>query len=896
MSKKFQLLTLAALLCCLGAKAQLSSNPDKFLGNITTSYQVDYGKEKFYTLWNQITCENESKWASIEGNNNSFNFGGSDNAYNYAKSHNFPFKFHALIWGAQYPTWIESMTPEQRYKEIVQWMDKVKERYPNLQLIDVANECINGHQQGTKYFIEALGGAGTTGWDWLIKAFELAYERWPNAILIYNDFNTFQWNTDQYIDLVKTLRNAGAPIDAYGCQSHDLTNCSLSNFKSSMTKLQNALKMPMYSTEYDIGTTDDDLQLQRYKEQIPYMWESEYCAGITLWGYIYGKTWTNDGKDANGNTINAGHSGIIKNGVDRPAMTWLRQYMQSDAAKNAKSPFPGMVKEASVYVKPASIYVERDRETTITVRAKMRTKTIEKVELYAKGNLIATMTEAPYVATYTPAATGAHELKAVVTCTDGSKYERYSNITVSNPRTPFNNTPTELPGVLEAENFDMGAEGIAYHDNNSAKEGTGSSYRTDVTGADVEKGGTGYTLGYTQVGEWVEYTVNVKKAGLYAVNMNYSAPEDGAAYNLSLSTSEGLKSLTTDKVYVPKTSDWSKFTTAYTRTIIRLEEGTQVIRLTIAAGPNYVMNVDKIIFEQIDVDENIDVTLSTDPEEGMATIESIMKADVTAEHGVQSVSFYVNGILAKNVTAEPYEFGFTPPEIGTYKISAYATDKNGSVSEITTYNLKANPKRIYYNGIKVLPGIIEAEDFDGGDDNFTFHDSDAVDQGKAGYRTDNLGVDIVKINGGGYGIGYTKAGEWIDFTASVKEGGKYTFEAVVSSAVADSKFRIGYMQDGVFKILSTITVPQTGSGTFTTVTTKSRNSLPEGKQLIRFEITGDNCIIDKVNFICSDPSGIDETEVITPAFSNRRYSITGQQVDENYKGIVIKNGKKYVKK
>ena len=163
-------------------------------------------------------------------------------------------------------------------------MDAVKKRYPNLQLIDVVNEAISGHQAGTPYFIEALGGTGKTGYDWIIKAFELAYERWPDAILIYNDFNTFQWNTDQYIDLVKTLRDAGAPIDAYGCQSHDLTDCDITKFKQSMTKIQNALKMPMYSTEYDIGTSDDDLQLKRYKEQIPYMWESDYVAGITLWG------------------------------------------------------------------------------------------------------------------------------------------------------------------------------------------------------------------------------------------------------------------------------------------------------------------------------------------------------------------------------------------------------------------------------------------------------------------------------------------------------------------------------------------------------------------------------------------------------------------------------------
>lgn len=53
--------------------------------------------------------------------------------------------------------------------------------------------------------------------------------------------------------------------------------------------------MPMYITEYDIGTDNDNLQKQRYQEQIPYLWEKSYCAGITLWGYIYGETWVTNG-------------------------------------------------------------------------------------------------------------------------------------------------------------------------------------------------------------------------------------------------------------------------------------------------------------------------------------------------------------------------------------------------------------------------------------------------------------------------------------------------------------------------------------------------------------------------------------------------------------------------
>lgn len=50
--------------------------------------------------------------------------------------------------------------------------------------------------------------------------------------------------------------------------------------------------------------------------------ETEYVAGITLWGYIYGNTWI-----ACSDT-ELGCSGLIKDGADRPAMTWLKEYFK----------------------------------------------------------------------------------------------------------------------------------------------------------------------------------------------------------------------------------------------------------------------------------------------------------------------------------------------------------------------------------------------------------------------------------------------------------------------------------------------------------------------------------------------------------------------------------------
>ena len=498
--------------------AQLSTNPDKFLGNITTRGQVNGAGVEFASLWNQITPENETKWQSVQGSNKtSWTWGGADNCVNYAKSHNFPFKFHCLLWGAQYPDWINSLNYYDRKVAIDNWYSETKKRYPNLDMIDVVNEAVAGHQPNTPTWYEPLGGQGATGFDWIVKAFEMAHEKWPNAILIYNDFNTFQWDTDIFIDLVTKLRDAGAPIDAYGCQSHDLGGCSATTLKSSMNKIQSALKMPMYITEYDIGTTNDANQLRDYKAQIPLLWEADYCAGVTLWGFCYGATWTNDGKDANGNPINAGHSGIIKDGVDRPAMTWLREYMASDAAKNAKSPFPGMKKPISLYIKPARYKAPVNEPNLITVDATMHNdKIIEKVELYVNDKLYDTMTEAPYTSEVTPTNTTSKvNLKAIVYTSDGKTYERIGGFFGSKwPQHPYTESkaPLDVPGILEAENFDMGGESISYHTSRTAA--TTSGYREDQENTPIlPVTGGGYCIDQANDGDWYDYTINVTKAG-----------------------------------------------------------------------------------------------------------------------------------------------------------------------------------------------------------------------------------------------------------------------------------------------------------------------------------------------------------------------------------------------
>jgi GH35 family endo-1,4-beta-xylanase len=51
------------------ADAQLSMNPDKFLGNITTDWpgSMNYDGFIYSDYWNQVTPENGTKWGTVEG-------------------------------------------------------------------------------------------------------------------------------------------------------------------------------------------------------------------------------------------------------------------------------------------------------------------------------------------------------------------------------------------------------------------------------------------------------------------------------------------------------------------------------------------------------------------------------------------------------------------------------------------------------------------------------------------------------------------------------------------------------------------------------------------------------------------------------------------------------------
>ena len=866
-SRKQRTLCYVTMLACLSpmkVNAQLSSNPDKFLGNITTRYQMDAGGgvDPYYKLWNQVTPENESKWGSVEGTRGSFNWG-CDTPFNYAKKYGFTYKFHAFVWGAQYPNWFtSSLSISERYKAIVTWFDAVKKKYPELPMIDVVNEAVGMHQQGNPLMKESLGGGGKTGYDWLIRAFEMAYERYPDAILIYNDYNTFQHDTNSYLELVRTLRDFGAPIDAYGNQSHDVDDISVEKLTSSMKTLNDGLKMPMYITELDIDIADDNKQKKQYEDIFPIMWEAEQCAGVTIWGYIHGATWVSN-------------SGIIKNGKDRPAMTWLREYMQSDAAKNAKSPFPGMKKEASVYIRPADMNVAKGDKLPIKLRASMATKTIEKIDLYVGEELIATLTEAPYLTEYAvpaDAEAGWKELKAVITATDGSTYERYSRFNVLNStelREPFNGAPVELPGTINVTEFDKGAQTVSY---NKASRTATSSMQSDG---------------------WMEYTVDVKEDGIYSFDAEVASTSSSGVFHLAEYSLDGLKYLS-DFIAVPNTGSTTDFQVMHGELKMPLTAGQHRICLNIDKGGFYIKS---IAFQKEEQDENISVSFVDSPAEILGGEKATITVDASSKTStINNVKVYINNLLVATLTEAPYTVEYEPTGNGKVTVMAIATDAEGR-SNSASYTMKVTAKREPFTAGKpaTLPGTLQTEYYDKGGEGAAYHDNDAQNQGDANYRASE-GVDIVNGNNG-RALGYTSTGEWVEYTIDVQEAGNYSFKATVSSGVNNSGFSINLNKNGKITKLADIKVPQTGSNnwdTYRVVEGTLSQPLEAGEQILRIVITGSNCNIDKIQFTNTATGIIDINN--DAASQQGSYDLFGRKVNDSYKGIIIQNGKKIINK
>lgn len=159
----------------------------------------------------------------------------------------------------------------------------------------------------------------------------------------------------------------------------------------------------------------------------------------------------------------------------------------------------------------------------------------------------------------------------------------------SNATKPYKQNLIKNGSIIYAVDYDLGRNGQAYFDHDTAdyhvatgKRSVGNSgriYRND--GVDIAKDSTQYEKYYVtriEKGEWLQYTVNVAKAGKYSLRINAAANTDSGAITLQVDGKPVAA-----QIKVAKTESEKKFASFVVQNI-PLKKGVKKVKVLIDNG------------------------------------------------------------------------------------------------------------------------------------------------------------------------------------------------------------------------------------------------------------------------------------------------------------------------
>ncbi len=161
--------------------------------------------------------------------------------------------------------------------------------------------------------------------------------------------------------------------------------------------------------------------------------------------------------------------------------------------------------------------------------------------------------------------------------------------TASAATRPFKKHTIKNNAIVFAVDYDLGRNGFAYYDNDTANYrvstnknaewNKGHQYRND--GVDIaickDSISNGYCVGWTETGEWLNYTIDVEKAGSYDLKFR-TASKDGAGSIQLMVNGMNEKSIS----FSPAGSG-DKWVSDYTKAI-QFQKGINSLRLYIQKG------------------------------------------------------------------------------------------------------------------------------------------------------------------------------------------------------------------------------------------------------------------------------------------------------------------------
>ena len=158
----------------------------------------------------------------------------------------------------------------------------------------------------------------------------------------------------------------------------------------------------------------------------------------------------------------------------------------------------------------------------------------------------------------------------------------------------------QIPGVINAVDYDLGGQGTAYSDRDykatSGSPGggnTGGQYRND--GVDIERStdpeGFDFNVGWIETREWLAYTVEVMTTGRYDLAIRVASLGGRGQIDV-LFDGERMA----ENIVVPQTGGWQNWTTIEVHDLV-LPAGTHELRMDFAPGG---FNVNRMTFTLVE--------------------------------------------------------------------------------------------------------------------------------------------------------------------------------------------------------------------------------------------------------------------------------------------------------
>ena len=386
-----------------------------------------------------------------------------------------------------------------------------------------------------------------------------------------------------------------------------------------------------------------------------------------------------------------------------------------------------------------------------------------------------------------------------------------------------------IPGIIHASDYDLGRNGKAYWDTDVAtyqvSSGTytewnsGYSYRNDgvdiETSSDPNLNSNGYDVGWTANNEWMQYTAQVDSTAAYNVQIRY-AGYAGSKIKLLANDVD-----ITGVLPVPSSGgnqSWNIFTFKD----IVLYEGPQKLKLFFETGGINLGFFDFSISKQLSEIPLKPVSAET-YRETQLIILNVNKMLVGSTVTPDGFTCTMNGVPVAITSLAMGSSNFLQIMLNlggqiysgdTIKLSysggsVMATD--GSLLEnFSDLAVKINLPLNY-----PIPGKIEAEWF---------------------FFNQGLKLETTTDVGGGQDVGYTDAGDYLDYRIKVLNTGLYNFEARVACLNSAGILQVQQLteQGGIMNSCN-VSIPVTG-GWQTWKTVNGEINLTEGICKLRVKI------------------------------------------------------------